>query len=110
MKIAEENWQAGGFGIYLHWPFCAALCPYCDFNSHLFQTLDYTAWQDAFITDLRAQHQRTQGRVLNSVFFGGGTPSLMPPDLVGAILDEINTLWGITDTDRNHLGGKPDFR
>ena len=111
MKIATENcrknWQAGGFGIYLHWPFCAALCPYCDFNSHLFQTLDYTAWQEAFITDLRAQHHRTQGRVLNSVFFGGGTPSLMPPALVGAILDEINTLWGITDEAEITLEANP---
>ncbi len=107
MKIAGENWQAGGFGIYLHWPFCAALCPYCDFNSHLFQTLDYTAWQDAFITDLRAQHQRTQGRVLNSVFFGGGTPSLMPPSLVGAILEGINALWGITDATEITLEANP---
>ncbi len=88
-----DDWQQGGFGLYLHWPFCASKCPYCDFNSHVVASVDQAAWRDAFLSELRRTAAETEGRVLSSVFFGGGTPSLMEPDLVAAILDEVRRLW-----------------
>ncbi len=88
-----EDWQQGGFGLYLHWPFCASKCPYCDFNSHVVASVDQAAWRDAYLSELRRAAAETEGRVLSSVFFGGGTPSLVEPDLVAAILDEVRRLW-----------------
>ena len=88
-----DDWQQGGFGLYLHWPFCASKCPYCDFNSHVVASVDQAAWRDAYLSELRRSAVETEGRVLYSVFFGGGTPSLMQPDLVAAILDEVRRLW-----------------
>tara|TARA_R110002124_G_scaffold10073_9_gene50766 strand:+ start:912 stop:2069 length:1158 start_codon:yes stop_codon:yes gene_type:complete len=89
----SQDWQNGGFGIYIHWPFCLAKCPYCDFNSHVRQQVDYAEWQSALITELRANAALTGQRNVRSVFFGGGTPSLMPPALVGALIDEVAKLW-----------------
>ena len=88
-----EDWEAGGFGLYIHWPFCAAKCPYCDFNSHVTRVVDHAAWRDAFVSEIKRMGQETSGRVLRSVFFGGGTPSLMDPATVGAILDVVQTVW-----------------
>ena len=82
-----------GFGIYVHWPFCAAKCPYCDFNSHVVQNVDQAAWRDALRRDLRSQSEMFDRSTVKSVFFGGGTPSLMPAETVGAILDDIAALW-----------------
>ena len=89
------DWQAGGFGLYLHWPFCAAKCPYCDFNSHVAATIDHDRWRRAYLSELRRDAALTPGRVLRSVFFGGGTPSLMDPDTVAAVIDEIRRLWPV---------------
>lgn len=85
--------------LYIHWPFCAKKCPYCDFNSHVREGVDVAAWQDALIADLRAEAEATEasaagGETLTSIFFGGGTPSLMPPALVAALLAEAESLWG----------------
>lgn len=88
-----DDWQAGGFGLYLHWPFCAAKCPYCDFNSHVTKTVDHDAWRAAFVSEIERAGKRTEGRVLNSVFFGGGTPSLMEPATVDAIMNAIQRTW-----------------
>ncbi|MFX0542319.1 radical SAM family heme chaperone HemW [Roseovarius sp. S4756] len=88
-----EDWRQGGFGLYLHWPFCAAKCPYCDFNSHVSNSIDQDAWCTAFLREIDRYAEITQSRVLNSVFFGGGTPSLMPPDTVHAILDRVRQHW-----------------
>ncbi|WP_110814155.1 radical SAM family heme chaperone HemW [Pseudoroseicyclus aestuarii] len=88
-----EPWQVGGFGLYLHWPFCQAKCPYCDFNSHVVAFVDHDRWQRAFLSEIDRIAEETRGRILTSVFFGGGTPSLMPPALVGAILDRIARHW-----------------
>lgn len=88
-----EDWENGGFGIYIHWPFCQAKCPYCDFNSHVARTIDHARWLDAYIAELRHMRDLTGERVVNTVFFGGGTPSLMPPDLVGAVVEAIRRLW-----------------
>ena len=80
--------------LYIHWPFCARKCPYCDFNSHVRETVDHAAWQAALIADLRHEAELAGGERLESVFFGGGTPSLMPPALVAALLAEAERLWG----------------
>ena len=85
-----DDWENGGFGLYLHWPFCQAKCPYCDFNSHVARSIDQNAW-------LQAYAALTPGRVLHSVFFGGGTPSLMNPDIVHAIIAEIRSLWPVAN-------------
>ncbi|MDH5529046.1 MAG: radical SAM family heme chaperone HemW [Paracoccaceae bacterium] len=88
-----EDWKHGGFGLYLHWPFCTSKCPYCDFNSHVATEIDQARWQRAYLSEIDRVGAETRGRVLNTVFFGGGTPSLMDPDLVAAILDKVRTTW-----------------
>ena len=88
-----EDWQQGGFGLYIHWPFCEAKCPYCDFNSHVSRTIDQRAWRDAYLSELQRAADETPGRVLNAVFFGGGTPSLMDPDVVADIISAIRRHW-----------------
>jgi putative oxygen-independent coproporphyrinogen III oxidase len=81
--------------LYIHWPFCLRKCPYCDFNSHVRESVDADAWSEALLADLRHEAERAGGEPLESVFFGGGTPSLMPPALVAALLDEAERLWGL---------------
>jgi putative oxygen-independent coproporphyrinogen III oxidase len=88
-----EDWQNGGFGIYVHWPFCQSKCPYCDFNSHVRQGVDHSVWKAALLSELRHAAKLTPNRSVNSIFFGGGTPSLMAPDTVGSIIDEVAKLW-----------------
>lgn len=83
--------------LYIHWPFCAKKCPYCDFNSHVREGVDVAAWQAALIADMRAEAAVAGGEPLASVFFGGGTPSLMPPALVAALLAEAERLWGFEE-------------
>ena len=70
--------------LYVHWPFCVSKCPYCDFNSHVREQVDQTRWRDALLADLAYEAAQTPGRQLTSIFFGGGTPSLMPPATVAA--------------------------
>ena len=88
-----EDWENGGFGLYIHWPFCAAKCPYCDFNSHVSRSIDHSAWRNGYLAELKRAALETKGRVLRSVFFGGGTPSLMEPDVVADIMSEIYRIW-----------------
>jgi putative oxygen-independent coproporphyrinogen III oxidase len=80
--------------LYIHWPFCLAKCPYCDFNSHVRNGIDNALWQRALIADMRREAELAGGEPLTSVFFGGGTPSLMPPKLVESLLNEAQRLWG----------------
>jgi oxygen-independent coproporphyrinogen-3 oxidase len=94
-SVPVEDWQAGGFGVYVHWPFCAAKCPYCDFNSHVRAGIDQTRWRDALVAEVAAVASETPGRRVDSVFFGGGTPSLMAPETVAAVLDAIRAGWGL---------------
>lgn len=93
MTGLEEDWRRGGFGLYLHWPFCQSKCPYCDFNSHVAAQIDQRRWQRAYLSEIDRVGALTKGRVLNSVFFGGGTPSLMEPELVAAILERVRATW-----------------
>ena len=92
-----EDWQSGGFGLYLHWPFCQSKCPYCDFNSHVAAHIDQSRWQSAYLAEIARVGAETKGRVLTSVFFGGGTPSLMNPDLVAAILQKVRDTWTLAN-------------
>lgn len=80
--------------LYIHWPFCAKKCPYCDFNSHVRAGVDVEAWQAALLADMRAEAEVAGGESLTSIFFGGGTPSLMPPALVDTLLTNAEALWG----------------
>ncbi len=80
--------------LYIHWPFCVSKCPYCDFNSHVRDTVDQEIWLSALISDLDYEAQLTEGRKLSSIFFGGGTPSLMPPATVAALIARAQAKWG----------------
>jgi putative oxygen-independent coproporphyrinogen III oxidase len=80
-------------GIYIHWPFCEKKCPYCDFNSHVRDNINHLKWLKAYLNELRYYASETSERVISSVFFGGGTPSLMKPSVIEKILDEIQSLW-----------------
>ena len=82
--------------LYIHWPFCLKKCPYCDFNSHVRAGVDHSLWQESLLADLRHEVELAGGEALESVFFGGGTPSLMPPAIVAALLDEAERLWGFS--------------
>ncbi len=85
-----------GFGVYVHWPFCAAKCPYCDFNSHVrHKPVDQERFVVAFVREMETMRERTGPRTVTSVFLGGGTPSLMKPETVGAVLDAIARLWTV---------------
>jgi len=102
-----EDWQRGGFGLYLHWPFCQSKCPYCDFNSHVATHFDQIRWQRAYLAEIERLGAETQGRVLRTVFFGGGTPSLMDPALVGAILDKVRVTWPMVNDPEITLEANP---
>ncbi|HKT86097.1 MAG TPA: radical SAM family heme chaperone HemW [Novosphingobium sp.] len=93
--------------LYIHWPFCLAKCPYCDFNSHVRASVDHAHWQEALLADMRHEHALAGGEPLDSIFFGGGTPSLMPPALVGRLLDEAEQLWGFAQGIEITLEGNP---
>ena len=80
--------------LYIHWPFCLKKCPYCDFNSHVRDGVDIGLWQAALLADMRHEAEIAAGEPLDSIFFGGGTPSLMPPALVANLLAEAERLWG----------------
>ncbi|MGC4252150.1 MAG: radical SAM family heme chaperone HemW [Sphingobium sp.] len=79
--------------LYVHWPFCVSKCPYCDFNSHVREQVDADAWRNALLADLRHEAALTGGRPLSSIFFGGGTPSLMPPAIVAALIEAAAEYW-----------------
>ncbi|MBL8696870.1 MAG: coproporphyrinogen III oxidase [Alphaproteobacteria bacterium] len=87
--------RADPIGIYVHWPFCLSKCPYCDFNSHVRERIDEAAWRAALLAELDHWASRTGDRRVGSIFFGGGTPSLMSPSTVAAILDRIAARWPV---------------
>jgi len=87
--------NAPGFALYIHWPFCLSKCPYCDFNSHVRAKIDAQAWQAAMLRELQTQSARLDTKPkLQSIFFGGGTPSLMPGHVVEALLNEAERIFG----------------
>ena len=94
MRRADKE----AFGVYVHWPFCLSKCPYCDFNSHVRHTaIDEDRFARAFTREIETTASRVPGRDVSSIFLGGGTPSLMQPRTVGAILDAIGKHWRIAD-------------
>ena len=82
------------FGIYIHWPFCKAKCPYCDFNSHVSNAIDHEKWARAYCREIDHVAAMTKGRQVTSIFFGGGTPSLMQPQTVERVIDHLDKVWG----------------
>ncbi|MDB6180974.1 radical SAM family heme chaperone HemW [Paracoccus fistulariae] len=103
----DEDWRAGGFGLYVHWPFCAAKCPYCDFNSHVVASVDQRRWGDALAREIARLGQDMPGRVLGSIFFGGGTPSLMAPETVDTVLQAARAAWGFRNDIEISLEANP---
>lgn len=100
--------RAAGFGVYVHWPFCAAKCPYCDFNSHVRHNgVDQQRYAAAFERELQTMRERVGAREVTSIFLGGGTPSLMRPETVAAILDRIGKLWTVRDDAEVTLEANP---
>ncbi|WP_108893030.1 radical SAM family heme chaperone HemW [Palleronia abyssalis] len=80
-------------GLYIHWPFCQAKCPYCDFNSHVVAAVDQAAWRSAYTTEIKRYKDEVPDAVVGSIFFGGGTPSLMEPETVASIIDDAQRAW-----------------
>ncbi|WP_298671120.1 radical SAM family heme chaperone HemW [uncultured Sphingomonas sp.] len=89
--MADDN----SLALYVHWPFCVSKCPYCDFNSHVRARVDQAAWRAALLADLAHEAAALPGRRVSSIFFGGGTPSLMPPETVAAVIDAADAAWGL---------------
>ena len=89
----QDDWREGGFALYVHWPFCQAKCPYCDFNSHVAQRIDQDRWRAAYLAEIARLAAEVPGRVLTSIFFGGGTPSLMASETVAAIVEAARAAW-----------------
>jgi oxygen-independent coproporphyrinogen-3 oxidase len=90
---AQAQSAGPGFGIYVHWPFCLSLCPYCDFNSHVREAVDQHRWRRALLAELDHYAGQTPERPVTSVFFGGGTPSLMAPETVAAVIARMGDSW-----------------
>jgi oxygen-independent coproporphyrinogen-3 oxidase len=89
------SWPSPGFGIYIHWPFCRSKCPYCDFNSHVRERTDHARWRTALLAELEHYARDMRGQTVTSVFFGGGTPSLMEPETVAALIRRVRDLWPV---------------
>ena len=95
--LAAHEGDTEQFGVYIHWPFCLSKCPYCDFNSHVrHATIDEDRFARAFEAEIAMTAGRAPGRTVSAIFFGGGTPSLMQPSTVGAILDAVGRHWQVT--------------
>ncbi|WP_374015444.1 radical SAM family heme chaperone HemW [Phaeobacter sp. A36a-5a] len=102
-----DDWRNGGFGLYIHWPFCQAKCPYCDFNSHVTAQIDQTRWAAAYRAEMLRAAPELSGRVLNTIFFGGGTPSLMHPDTVASIIETAREIWPFSNDIEISLEANP---
>jgi hypothetical protein len=90
----QEDSGSAGLALYVHWPFCISKCPYCDFNSHVRETVDQEQWRSALLKDLVHEADASPRGRLGSIFFGGGTPSLMPPETVAAMIEAAERHWG----------------
>lgn len=102
-----EDWQHAGFGLYVHWPFCQSKCPYCDFNSHVGSQIDQRKWLTAYLSEIDRLQEETPNRVLNTIFFGGGTPSLMDPALVDGVLSHVRRSWTVANDLETTLEANP---
>ncbi len=102
-----DDWENAGFGVYVHWPFCAAKCPYCDFNSHVRSKVNQVEWAKALVSEIRTTTARTPNRTVDTIFFGGGTPSLMNPETVDTILQAIGEHWTLAPNTEVTLEANP---
>ncbi len=89
--------DSGGLAVYVHWPFCESKCPYCDFNSHVGEGVDQASWRDALLNELDHYALRLEGRRVTSVYFGGGTPSLMEPATTARVIERIGQRWELAE-------------
>lgn len=96
-----------GFGVYVHWPYCESICPYCDFNVHLYRSVDQSTWIKAFRSEISHHARLLPGRKVDSIFFGGGTPSLMNPELVHAVISDVANAWTVTPRTEITLEANP---
>jgi putative oxygen-independent coproporphyrinogen III oxidase len=100
--------MAEPLALYVHWPFCVSKCPYCDFNSHVRDAVDQAVWQGALLADLRHEAALLPDRTVGSIFIGGGTPSLMPPATVAAVIAAAEAEWGLADDCEITLEANPN--
>src|SRR5690606_24384283 len=107
-KASRARAMAEPLALYVHWPFCVSKCPYCDFNSHVRDRVDQDVWRAALLADLRHEAALLGERRVSSIFFGGGTPSLMPPSTVAAVIAEAEALWGFADECEITLEANPN--
>jgi putative oxygen-independent coproporphyrinogen III oxidase len=94
-EVSTQPLTPQGAALYIHWPFCKKKCPYCDFNSHVRDGIDHSAWRAALLREMAYWHAQAGDTKITSIFFGGGTPSLMEPATVGALIAQADTLWGL---------------
>jgi len=97
-----------GFAVYVHWPFCLSKCPYCDFNSHVRERHDEAGWRAALLAELDHYASLTPGRTVTSIFFGGGTPSLMAPATAQAVIERIAARWPLASDAEITLEANPN--
>lgn len=95
------------FGIYIHFPYCRSKCPYCDFASYPAKTIDFALWNEKYADALTVYARRLPDKTVSSVFFGGGTPSLMPPELIGSVIAKIKALWKCADDTEISMEANP---
>jgi len=93
--LTDVSFSQSPLSLYIHWPFCKSKCPYCDFNSYVCEKIDHRVWRQAYLDEMRFYRKKTGARRIVSVFFGGGTPSLMESDTVEAVIEEADKLWGL---------------
>ncbi|MCB2013540.1 MAG: radical SAM family heme chaperone HemW [Sphingobium sp.] len=108
VRKGNFNFSDEAIALYVHWPFCVSKCPYCDFNSHVRETIDMDVWRAALLSDMAYEAELTKGKRLTSIFFGGGTPSLMPPALVEALLRAAHDHWGFDPSIEITLEANPN--
>jgi putative oxygen-independent coproporphyrinogen III oxidase len=97
----------GSFAVYIHWPFCKSKCPYCDFNSHVRDSVDQERWKNALLAELEYMAGQTQAHEVKSIFFGGGTPSLMPAKTAEALINGVRELWPVAENIEITLEANP---
>src|SRR5947209_2886650 len=108
MNLSARSEVDSTIALYVHWPFCVSKCPYCDFNSHVRAEIDQSAWREALISDLAHEAALLPGRRLTSIFFGGGTPSLMDPATVEALIGAATAHWSAADDIEITLEANPN--
>ena len=108
-RPAFDDAPVAPLGVYVHWPFCKSKCPYCDFNSHVRDGVEQARWRTALLTELEHAAREAPDRRVETMFFGGGTPSLMEPETVGAVIARTRAALGHRAGRRDHAGSQPDL-